>query len=422
MFAPRPMQSHRPSSSRAPRARARRVAPVLALGLGAAVAAPLLASSVAAAVSAPAPAVVARSAEAQGRPDQVYVWNERTSDVKVVSGTIVADGLDKVTVSRGGSETKLDAALVREVVWGASSMAFQEAVTYFDRGDWENAAAKYLVAAGEDEREVIQAAARLGAARAFMNWGATDAGHYAEAAQQFDTFLSDYSTNRQVPRARALQARNAWLGGDAAKAGGLFRGLFEEGASASPTPGYDLGLCLDAGLQAARAMLAADDTLAAREIYGVLANRARTAAASAEEGSADRAHFSRLETEALLGSGFVDVASGQYDQAITFFNGQLSTAKTSGNSTALYGATYGMALALHGKGEIRKAQLQFATVSALDYTDEDRSAAAKLGLARCYRELGDSDGMVAAKALLTEIIEQFGTTPSARAARELLSE
>ena len=368
------------------------------------------------------PTALSGGTAAEGRPDQVYVKNERTGDVKVVSGTIVADGIDKVTVSRDGKEQKLDSALVQEVIWGESSMAFQEGFTYFDRGDWENAAAKFLVAAGEDERAPVKAAAQLYAARALMNWGALDSAHYAEAAGRFDDFLSDNGDNRQVPLARSLQARNAWLAGDPAKAGGLYRSLFEEGTSASPTPGYDLGLCLDAGLQAARAMVAADDTLAAREIYGVLANRARTAAASQEEGTPERAHFARLETEALLGTGFVDVASGQHDQAITFFSGQISQAKTGGNATALYGATYGMALALYGKGEVRKAQLQFATVSALDYTDDDRSAAAKLGLARCYLDLGDSDGAATAKALLTEITEQFGTTPSARAARELLAQ
>jgi len=373
-------------------------------------------------VNAASTAVALDAAVTEGRPDQVYVKNARTGEVKVVAGTITADGIDKVVVSRGGKESKLDAALVEEVIWGESTPAFVEGFTYFDRGDWENASAKFLVAAGEGEREVVQAAARLYAARALLEWGAADAGHFAEAATQFDKYLSDHSSQREVPFARSLQARTAWLKGDAATAGQLYRALFEEGTSASPTPGYDLGLCLKAGLQAARAFVDSGDTLAAREIYGVLANRARTAAAQAEEGSTERLQFAQLETEAILGPGFVDVASSQYDQAITFFSGQKTTAQTSKNATALYGATYGLGLALLGKGETRKAQLQFASVSALDYTDQDRSAAAKLGLARCYIALGDSDGIATSRALLKEIASQFGTTPSARAARELLAQ
>jgi tetratricopeptide (TPR) repeat protein len=370
----------------------------------------------------PASAVAFDATVTEGRPDQVYVKNDRTGEVKAVSGTITADGIDKVVLTRDGKETKLDSALVQEVIWGESTPAFVEGATYFERGDWENASAKFLVAAGEGDRAVVQAAARLLAAQALLEWGATDAGHYAEAAAQFDKYIADHSSARQIPLARSLRARTAWLMGDAAKAGQLYRALFEEGTSASPTPGYDLALCLRAGLQAARALVDSGDTLAAREIYGVLANRARSAAAQAAEGSPERLVFAQLETEALLGPGFVDVASGQFDQAITFFNGQRTTAQSSKNATALYGATYGMGLALLGKGETRKAQLQFAQVSALDFTDTDRSAAAKLGLARCYIQLGDSDGIATSRALLKEIVDQFGTTPSARAARELLAQ
>lgn len=410
------MQVIRPSLPRIVRSRLGRAA--LAFGLTALA----LASAPASAFAEPMSTARSEAALSDGRPDQVYVKNTRTGEIKVVSGTITADGIDKVVVVRDGKETKLDAALVEEVVWGESSPAFVEGYTYFDRGDWENASAKFLIAAGEGERSVVQAAARLYAARSLMEWGATEPGHYAEAASQLDDYISNHSSQREIPRARSLRARTAWLMGDATKAGQLFRALFEEGTSASPTPGYDLGLCLRAGLQAARALVDAGDTLAAREIYGVLANRARTASAQAEEGSPERQVFAQLEAEAILGPGFVDVASSQYDQAITFFNGQKTTAQSSKNATALYGATYGMGLALLGKGETRKAQLQFAAVSALDYTDNDRSAAAKLGLARCYIQLGDSDGVATSRALLKEIIEQFGTTPSARAARELLEQ
>lgn len=415
------MQAFRTTLHRAVRSRLGR-AP-LALGLTALAFASGHAESFAAtSASSFVSANLASPVVAEGRPDQVYVKNARTGEVKVVAGTITSDGIDKVVIVSGGKETKLESALVEEVIWGESSPAFVEGFTYFDRGDWENASAKFLIAAGEGEREAVKAAARLYAARALLAWGALEAGHYSEAAQQFDTYISTYSTQRQIPLARSLRARTAWLSGDAGKAGTLYRALFEEGTSASPTPGYDLGLCLKAGLQAARALVAAGDTLAAREIYGVLANRARTAAAQAGEGTAERIAFSRLETEALLGPGFVDVASSQFDQAITFFNGQKTAAARTNDSTALYGATYGMGLALFGKGETRKAQLQFASVSALDFTDDDRSAAAKLGLARCYIKLGASDGVATSRALLNEIVTQFGTTPSAREARELLAQ
>jgi len=401
------MQALRTSSLRAPRSRAGRA--TIAFGLTALA---LLGGR----------ATARPNGSTDGRPDQIYVRHARTGEIKIVSGTITTDGIDKIVVDRSGKEAKFDSALVQEVVWGKSSTEFAEGITYFDRKDWENASAKFLLAAGEDEREVVQAAARLYAARALMGWGTQDAAHYSEAASQFDRYIASYSSLREAPLARSLQARNAWLGGDATKAGQQYRALFEEGTGAVPTPGYQLGLCMKAGLQAARALAESGDTLAAREIYGTLNGRARSAAAAAEEGTVERMLFTHLETEAALGPGFVDVVSEQFDQAITFFNGQLTTARSTHDATALYGATYGMALALYGKGEVRKAQLQFATVSALDYTDDDRSAAAKLGLARCYTDLGDAESVPAARGLLTEIVERYGDTPSALTARELLKQ
>jgi len=204
-----------------------------------------------------------------------------------------------------------------------------------------------------------------------------------------------------------------------AAAGALYRSLFEAGTGSTPTQGYDRLQSFEAGLAAVRALTAAGETLAAREIAGVLASGINAMSTELEEGSAEAATLARLAAEAQLAEGFVLLAGDQGRQAETFFNSQLGQS-AQGPAALRYGAMLGLGQALYAQEKYRQASVHFATVAAIDYTDRDRTASALHKLAETYMKLEDSDGTTQAKIRLRLILESFGDTPSAAPARKML--
>jgi tetratricopeptide (TPR) repeat protein len=360
-----------------------------------------------------------------GRPDQVFVLDSKGS-IRQFTGTVIENTLTRVVLKRGDKETSYDNDRVDRVLWGEVSTAFRSGKTFFNRGDYENAAAEYRAAAVEDPREVIKAVARLRAGQALMQLGRTDPSQFPLALDEFERFLSDFSTDRAVPEARALQARCTLLRGgegDQAAAGALYRGIFQEGAGGDPATGYDPITSLECGLHAAEALIAADDTSAAQEILGILTSSVQERLISlddAESGAPEkRRRLESLAGEAKLGGGFIMLASNQSSQAETFFKAQLQGA-ADGAAAVRFGARLGIAEVYLAQGKLREASLEFASVVAIDFTDRDRTARALLGLSKTFGMLGDIDGAAQARARLTTIVESFGDTPSAASARELL--
>jgi TolA-binding protein len=361
-----------------------------------------------------------------GRLDQVFVRDSKGS-LRQLTGTVAESGLEKLVLDRDGKEASFDNDRVERIIWGQVSASFREAQTYFDRGDFENAAAKFNLAADEDERSVIQAVARLSSGEALMALGKSDPTKFDAALSEFDSYISSYSSSRDLPRARAMQARATLLrggAGDAKRAGELYRSLFEEGNTDTPTVGYDSYECLLAGLESARALITAGETLPARETLGALTSAARAMLASAPEDSPERVKLEALVAEAQLGEGFVLLASGQARQAETFFQAQLQNAKD-GPAAQRFGALLGLGEAALAQGaedskKLREASLHLAGVAGLDFTNRDRTARALLLLAETLPKLGDSDGTAQARLRLQTLIQQYGDTPSAAAARALL--
>jgi outer membrane protein assembly factor BamD (BamD/ComL family) len=353
-----------------------------------------------------------------GRPDQVFLKGGTRQE----TGSVIENGLADVVLTQDGKEKRLDASRVERIIWGAVGSAFREGQTDFARGDYENAAAKYALAASEDERPVIQAVARKRAGEALLRLGAKDPSQYDLALETLGRFLSDHPSSRLVPEVRALQARATLLRGkegDLARAGALYRSLFEAGSGTTPTQGYDRLASLEAGLLAVRALTDAGETLAAREVAGVLAAAVSAMSAEVQEGSRAAADLRQLGAEVRLAEGFVLLASQQGRQAETFFKGQLQQSKE-GPAALRYGAMLGLGRAYFDQEKYREASVQFATVAAIDYTDRDRTAGALLHFAETQIKLGDKDGPTQAKIRLTQILESFGDTPSASTARKLL--
>jgi len=363
--------------------------------------------------------LVGASALAQGgRPDQVFLKDSNRKEI----GQVTVNGLADVVLMQDGKERRLDNARVERIIWGAVCASFREGQTYFGRGDYENAAAKFALATSEDEREVIQAVARKLQGESLLLLSARDPSQVGEALSTFEKFLADHEDSRLVPEVRALQARATLLRGDEgdmAAAGALYRSLFEAGTGSTPTQGYDRLQSFEAGLAAVRALTAAGETLAAREIAGVLASGINAMSTELEEGSAEAATLARLAAEAQLAEGFVLLAGDQGRQAETFFNSQLGQS-AQGPAALRYGAMLGLGQALYAQEKYRQASVHFATVAAIDYTDRDRTASALHKLAETYMKLEDSDGTTQAKIRLRLILESFGDTPSAAPARKML--
>ncbi len=358
-------------------------------------------------------------AVAQGRPDQVFYDGGRQD-----SGVVTENGLSNVLLDRSGKEKRIASANVVRIIWGQVSNAYREGGTYFERGDYENAAAKFGLAASDDARNVIRAVARMKTGESLLMLGAGDASQYEAALEQFATYVKDYPNSRDLPNVYALQARTTLLRGkegDSATAGAIYRKIFESGTGATPADGYNRLFSMKAGLGAIRALTSAGDTLGAREISGILTGEITHMRTTLEADSSDIAVLDGLASEAQLSEGFVLLAGDQASKAETFFMTQL--AGSQGKASALrYGSMFGLGLAQVAQNKHREASVNFATVAATDFTDRDRSALALLHLAETMIKLGDNGATADARVRLRTVAEAFGDTPSAAAARKLLEE
>lgn len=353
------------------------------------------------------------------RPDQVMVRHPRTGAIRSTSGVIEENSLDELKlVDRDGKEETFDALLVQRVQFGEVPQAYTEAQNYLDRGDYANAAASFSAAAGDDEaREVVRAAARLRAAETLLLQGATDPSAFDEAASEAGRFIGDHPDNREVPQARLAQARAHHLAGRPAEAAALYRTLFQEASGADTTAGYPVEICYLAGVRAAQAYLDADEVSQGRELYKAVADALPSVVAEVPDDAA--ATLQILQAQAVLGEGFSMLAEGRASNARAFFESQINAAGDAG-SALRNGARHGLAEALFVEGRFREAQLEFAAVSGLDYTDRDRVARCLLGMARCSLSLGESNATSQARKWLEALRDHHGDTPSGPEALEML--
>lgn len=351
------------------------------------------------------------------KPDQVF--RDRKGKITKVVGTVTENTLDTVRLDREGKEATYDGSEVVRIVWGAVPPAYQDGSTYTGRGDFENAVARFRVAAEDaSAREVVQASARLQAAEALLSWGSSDPSRYDEAASEAARFLADHASNREVPRARWIQARATWLSGEPLAAAGFFQALYDEGAGDPPTAGYDRLACLEAGMAAAQCYLAATDGDKAQELFDALEPAFRDLAGEAEDGTDARARLLAGQGAAAVGEGWCSLAKGDADAARRFFEGRVDRAEL--GAAGRGSARLGLAEALFQKGDIREAQVQFARASALETQSRDRTAQAMVGLASCTLQLGDSESRVRARTLLESTLSAYGDTPAAAKATEML--
>lgn len=357
------------------------------------------------------------SAQAVSRPDQAFVL-DRTGEVRTISCEVQTDGLDQVVVKLRGSEKKYTASKVVRITFGTAPSSYRDALSYQAKGELDNALRQFRLAADDAEaREAVRAKARFLAGKVLMQTAsvASDASAYDEAISEFDRFLSDFGTSRLVPQARVLGARARLLGGKPQAAGELGATVFGE-LDASGKNAYTTDLCFRAGLAGARAFLYAGDTSSADALYKNIQGQLTTMMAEAE--GDERAALDVYAQEATLGEGWSLLAEDKATQAASFFGGKL---RGSLPASLVYNARLGLAEALLGQKKYREAQLEFAAVSALDPSSKDDVAQALVGLARCSQNLPDSDSTERARVWLESCISQYGDTPAALKARELLA-
>lgn len=363
-------------------------------------------------------------------PDQVYVFRKRRGSIEVVSqsGVVTRNSLSGVELESDSKTTKLDASEVQRVVFGETPPSFRDGQTYFARGDYENAAARFQVAATDAAtRPVVQAAARLAAGESYLHWAASDPVHYSNAIDEFSTFFTDFPDNRELPKAERLHARALLCSGEPVLAATIYRGTFDKLAGTQAAEGYQVSDCLESGMQAAKALFDGGDTLGARELLDSLerALDAIIAALSAEEGAdeAQVAAYEALRSQTrIVRDGYAELVGGNLQAAKAFFENQYRKTSPTDPAAVRFSTLLGLAEVRLLDGQLREAEMLFAKVAALDYADRDRVALALIGQAKSTVALKDSDSAARSKKLLSRVIEQYGDTPSAREARELFPE
>ena len=361
-----------------------------------------------------AAALLVAPALAQSKPDQVFRVNPRTNKTTSVTGTVTSDGLGKVEITRrDGRDVSFDSAEVIEIAWGSGSNDFTDGKTYASRGAWEEAVKSFQAAAGDSEvRDPLRAEARARAATSLMALAAADATRFGDVASECDRFLADFAEARQVPAMRALKARAMWLNGDAAGARDAFRALYETGKGGAA--GYSPMVTADAALQGAYSALSAEDNVGARELFDLAA--AAFAAVESEDNAVAAAAAAGAEV-AGMGTAITQAASGDAKSARRAFE---SAAKDSKTSAGVAAARLGLGHVWLAEGDARKAQFEFAWVAGLDHTSADRRAEALVGLAQASLAAGEAGDAGAAKTALRRVTSQYGATPAARKAAQLL--
>lgn len=357
---------------------------------------------------------LAGQASAQAAKSDSVLWRNARGMTNTIVGKVSANTLTEVVVDTDASQRKIEALSVQRIEFGDVPQAFADAQLYLDRGDVQNAAAKFTLAAGDAAaRPVVRARARLAAAQAWLGLGA-DANALASARKECELFLSEHPTNREVPEARYLLGRVQRLAGEAPAAADTWAKLYAEGVGATPSAGYPPLVSFRAGLAAAESYLSVQDAAKARELYLGLDGALGTALASLPESDPLRPRYAAIQAEARLGEGFCLLAAGNLSQARTFFQGQLTGAEA--NPARRFGARLGLGEVLLAEGNARAAELEFAQVSAIDHTNPDRVARALLGLAKSALKLG---AKADAKLWLETVRTRHGTAPAALAAKEL---
>jgi tetratricopeptide (TPR) repeat protein len=361
-----------------------------------------------------APASAGPRGSAQTRADQV-VYADLKGQSRLSRGVVKENSLARVIVAEKDRDRTIPPLNVLGVSFGDVPSSFSQAQAYLERGDFENAAAKFAAASADGSaRDVVRAAARLAAARAWMQRGAQDPQAFRQALSESERFLTDYPNQRDVPAARELQGRAAWLAGDAARAADLLHALFQDGRTKSE--GYPVELVHRAGLAAADAYLAAGDVAKARETYDAVDSSLAEALAAVGAGTTQASRLSVLEALARQGEGRCLLASGGAAQARTFFQRERDGAKSDAQRFA---AQLGLGEALLAEGHAREAELELAQVSALDSEDRDRVARALVGLAECALKLPESTARQEARRYVQIVRDDYGDTPSAARAKTL---
>ena len=364
--------------------------------------------------------LAAPASSQSGRPDQVTYLSK--NEPTQLSGTLVTATLDEVVLDVSGSERKFPSERVLKVTLGRVPAAFREATLLESSNDFENAAALFgNVASDSEESEVVRGYARLREAQALFSVGAGDPGAFQRAHDAAARLTQDLPTHRAVPEARMLAGRALYLAGNASGAADALDALYQEAAAGDPPAGYALDLVFGAGIEAARARIAAGDSAAGKQQLEAIEREIPKRVAVLEEDDPQSQRLGRLAELAQLGEGWALLADDKGTPARSFFQSLLDGA---GPDQAFLraGARLGLADALAAGGQHRRAQLEYARVTATAPDDDELVAQATLGLARAGVALGDPRAEETARGLAQSILTEFGRTTALVGARQLLDE
>ena len=167
-------------------------------------------------------------------------------------------------------------------------------------------------------------------------------------------------------------------------------------------------------MHGAYAAISAGDNVGARELFDLAA--AAYGAIESENASVMAAAAAGAEV-AGMGEAITKASSGDAKSVRRTFE---SASKSSETSAGMAAAHLGLGHAWLAEGDFRKAQFEFAWGAGLDHTSADRRAEALVGLAEAGLKAGEAGDANAAKTALRQVASQYGATPSARKAAQLL--
>ena len=131
-----------------------------------------------------------------------------------VTGELTAADFGSVTLTIGGAERVLEAKDVLSLTPGPLPEMVNKGETFMLSQDFQNAAASFEAAAGEEGVFWVKPWASLRHAETLLLWATADRGRAGEAAKAFRSWADTHKDSFWLPRAQMGQAKAMAMSGD----------------------------------------------------------------------------------------------------------------------------------------------------------------------------------------------------------------
>ena len=320
--------------------------------------------------------LIALSSPALPAQDRFERADGRTVHAKLINPTLA----EVVLVSGEGTESKIPAADLLDVVPAPATDLMRSGESAFVQRDWAGAANAFSAASAEAGGAAWMpewAALRQG--EALLQWARADRGKAGEAATALRKWSDAHAESFWLPRARLAEARALVIAGDVDGATGLLQAL----SDLAFQRGLAKHLELEISLERCKAFMAGKQFDVAEARLRDLVTK--EAPADAPRGIRSRMLALRGDAQILLGDA-IAAKSGQ-SAATAYWEALAHDLKATPEVRAA--ALVGLAVTARAAGKFREAQLQLAEVVAVLDAGQEVLARALWELAEVTAQLGD---------------------------------